>query len=769
YEQGRQAPFWIRQLAEAERAAGHQDRVIELHKEAVEARYDDFDSRRALIADALHRGDDEHLARHADVLHALATSAGELRYLARIYESQQREPEALEALRQAHEIAPQDAGVLVAQGRLLLRMEQEDAARDAFRQALALKPQDAETRELLEQLSPRERPDEKWAVPTKELLARRTEKDGYPSTVLQQLTVNTVYNNGLGSTFRQVAVQIHDDEGARQWRTYSMQFDPSSQRVQVRHARVHRGERVLEATRSFQRTLGQPWYRIYYDTRAHVVVFPSLEPGDVVEIRYRIDDVAHRNMFADYYGDLHFLQGLQPIVREDYVLITPEDRDFYFNEPELAGLEHETNTEGDRRVDHFHAEDVPAIVDEDGMPGMTEVAPYLHVSTYETWKQIGEWYWGLIKDQLYADESLEDTVDDLLDGASDLRTKVERIHNWVVDNTRYVALEFGIHGYKPYRVPQIVRRGFGDCKDKASLIYTMLEHAGIDAHIVLVRTRQNGRIEDLPASLAAFDHAIAYVPELELYLDATAEHSGTRELPVQDQGVTVLHVWPEGSKLTRTPVLPADRNHHERTMRVQLQPDGSADVQVDELVRGKQAARFRKNYEAEGTRSERFERSQRSTFPGLRLERVQFEQLLDLEEPIRFEWKAELPRMAQRNGDELTMPYTVVDDLLRGIARTSTRRHPLELGGTRSYAEERVVQLPPGMEATQVPEGREVKSDFGRVSLSVDEQGREVRMRTEVVIGTARVSPDEYPAFRRWVEKADALLRQRLTLQGGGR
>ena len=48
----------------------------------------------------------------------------------------------------------------------------------------------------------------------------------------------------------------------------------------------------------------------------------------------------------------------------------------------------------------------------------------------------------------------------------------------------------------------------------------------VDARIVLVRTRHNGAIVDQPASLSVFDHAITYVPELDMYLDGTAEHSG---------------------------------------------------------------------------------------------------------------------------------------------------------------------------------------------------------------------------------------------------
>ena len=130
------------------------------------------------------------------------------------------------------------------------------------------------------------------------------------------------------------------------------------------------------------------------------------------------------------------------------------------------------------------------------MPGMTEVLPYLHVSTYKSWNDVGRWWWGLVHDQLYADDHLKRVVAQLKQGAKDERELVERVYGWVIENTRYVALEFGIHGFLPYRVPEVVRRGFGDCKDKASLIYTMLREAGVDARLVLVRTRRNGAIAE---------------------------------------------------------------------------------------------------------------------------------------------------------------------------------------------------------------------------------------------------------------------------------
>src|SRR5262249_42873320 len=159
-----------------------------------------------------------------------------------------------------------------------------------------------------------------------------------------------------------------------------------------------------------ERQLGEPWYRVYYDQRERVIVFPNLEPGDVVELRYRVDDVAYRNQFADYFGDIHFFQSFSPAERADYILITPKGRHFYFNRPVLAGLRYQREIENDLVIHRWNAHGVPALRREEGMPGMTEVAPYLHVSTYQTWEEVGRWYWGLIRDQLHADEELKRIV-----------------------------------------------------------------------------------------------------------------------------------------------------------------------------------------------------------------------------------------------------------------------------------------------------------------------------------------------------------------------
>ncbi|MEM1414845.1 MAG: DUF3857 domain-containing protein [Myxococcota bacterium] len=762
------SPGWARAYAEYARAAGRRDSALAARERAVALRHDDFGSRRALIADAVHRNEPGRATPHLEVLADLGKDRHRnLRYVAGIYEALGQTDRAMEVFAEARRIAPDDAGTLVAQAGLLLRLQQPEPAAETLRAALALRPQDAETRELLEQIQPRERADEAYAAEAETLLARRREDAGFPTTVLQDLTVNTVYGNGLGSSFHQLATQIHDEEGARSNRTHSIAYDPGSQRVDIRLARVHRADGSrLEATQLFEQPLGEPWYRIYYDTRAAVVVFPDLEPGDVVELRWRVDDVAHRNLFADYYGDLRFLQGFAPRAHVEYVLLAPESRELFFGTPELPGLERTEEVREGQRITRYVAEDVPALRDEPSMPGMTELAPYLHVSTYATWSEVGAWWWGLVQDQLAMDQGLARTTRELVRGKTTTREKVVAIHDWVVANTRYVGLEFGIHGYKPYRVRQIVERGFGDCKDKASLLYVMFREAGIDAHLVLVRTRRNGRIETEPASLAVFDHAIAYVPELDLYIDGTAEHSGITELPEMDQGVTVLHVWPEGSELRRTPVLPPEGNRRAQRLTIRVRPDGSGSVEATETHAGTRAPRYRATYQAEGTQAERLERALRAVFPGLRLERHEFGRLDSLELPVNLEWSGEAPQVALRDGEALQLAPSATGELTRVFATQPERAEILDLGGTFVDVEDRTVVVPRGLRVRETPSAGVAESAYGRLSLEVEVQGGDqVRMRTELVLAQDRIAPEDYAAFRAWVTEADRILRQRLTLE----
>jgi hypothetical protein len=339
---------------------------------------------------------------------------------------------------------------------------------------------------------------------------------------------------------------------------------------------------------------------------------------------------------------------------------------------------------------------------------------------------------------------------------------VRAVYDFVLTGTRYVGLEFGIHGYKPYKVTQVLARRFGDCKDKASLMIALLREVGVPAELVLVRTRRGGHLDADPASLAVFDHAIVYVPKLDRYLDGTAEFSGLAELPAQDQGVVVLRVGPHGSVLTETPVLPASDNHVQRRWQVALEASGDARVDEELVIHGQAAPNWREHYQTEGERKDRYGRVWSGRFPGARLDSVTMPGIEDRNLPVTVRSEVMVPRLARASAaGALELPVTGRDaDFVRTYARLSARRQELVLGYPWQHDEELSYRLPPGWHLTagSPPARRNIEGPFGKFSLDVEIDGSVLRIRSSLNVDRARIPADDYARFRAFLMEVDAAL-----------
>jgi transglutaminase-like putative cysteine protease/Tfp pilus assembly protein PilF len=699
-----------------------------------------------------------------------------------------RAAEAHEVLDAALKVAPEDAKILEKDGRLLHRLGRTEEALERMRRALALRPQNPDLRAYIAELEERAlrksspngkaaRRDDlavRWAEDAKAVIARA---GAMPSgggaarpvaEVLLDTTVTRVHQNGLSETFQQRIVRVLDERGARAEADADVRFTPETQSVDLRAARVYRksGE-VVEAISTDEQDMSEPWYSLYYDVKALNVHFGKLEPGDVVELQYVVSDVARRNMFADYFGDLHYLQEELPRCETKYVLIAPKGKALHFNNPRLPGLTRteEDSPTGDERIYVFAAKDVPKVDVEPAMPGFTEAAAYLHVSTYKTWEDVARWYEGLVRAQLEPNAAIQQAVREALKGIppKDERAKIRAIYELVVRRTRYVGLEFGIHGYKPYRVAQVFARKFGDCKDKASLLVVMLREAGIDATLVLARTRRGGDLDGTPASLAPFDHAIAYIPKYDMYLDGTAEFSGADELPADDQDIPVLQV--NARKLARTPVLPSTKNRLRSEWRVALAPTGAALVDEAMTVAGEAAHDWRKYYQAPGERQDRYDQQWNKRHPGARVEKLQMA-ADELGRPVEVRALVTVPHWARPDGEGgLVMAALGREpDLTGSYAKLSSRKYDLVLGYPFRTEERVTVRIPDGWTVKRLPEARVVTTPFARFELKVQAKDGQISVEGELEVNKHRIAVADYAAFRAFCGEVDAIVGQELVI-----
>lgn len=756
------------------------DEALSLRRALSELRDDDAVLHRELANEARTRGDRATVRRESEAaLAVMPYDTALYGTIAELYESAGERDAALAVLHRALDIAPDAAELWKAQGEMQIRMGLRDDARTSLRRALALRPQDRAVRQHIEALEPAvPRPDEALAEAPSVFLRRRTAEgsraaEDYRMRSLHELTVRTVFPNGLSSTYRQMVFEVLTPEGAQEYRQIPVGFDQDTQRFELRGAKIyHRDGSIDESTGLEEYTVSGGASRMYYDTREMVVSFPRLQVGDVVEVKYRVDDVAQRNAFADYFGDLEIFQSDTPRASVRYVLRAPMGRQFYFRAPELRGLARtERDEPSNTHVYDFVARDVPPVTPEENAPGVTERAAYLHVSTYRTWEEVGRWYWGLISEQLRADDRVRSIAQRATRGMTEPRDKVRAIYNWVIQNTRYVALEFGIHGFKPYRVTDVCTRGFGDCKDKASTIVTMLREVGIDASIVLVRTRRNGDIDASPASLAVFDHAIAYVPPMPgypdgLFLDGTAQNSAMDELPSMDQGAMGLVVNQRGEgRLVHLPFVQAQQNRVEVRTELDISPAASGRLRATHELRGPDAGSLRATMEAQATRVERIERWLSGANPGARVSNVRTGDLRDVDQPARLEYEAEIPAVGTRQGETLRFAPTPSPQLTSEYGERSSRVSDVMLPGPLTVHDHRTVRLPAGSAVSELPPAASIRTQWVSLEYTLQHAGTTITVDRTLTYHVDRVSVRDYQAFRDACQRIDEALGRRVTVR----
>ncbi|GAB5419114.1 MAG: hypothetical protein Crog4KO_06220 [Crocinitomicaceae bacterium] len=172
---------------------------------------------------------------------------------------------------------------------------------------------------------------------------------------------------------------------------------------------------------------------------------------------------------------------------------------------------------------------------EDDAGGNSCNNPHLipHVKTFETndnskvpvlrnKEDLFAWYNTLVQDFELSAE-YKSILAELKKGANDDHELAQRIFNWVQTNVKYIAYEDGIEGFQPRNPNDVIKNRFGDCKDMAVLVATMMNACEIDCYFAWVGTRSKCyTYDDCPTPMVD-NHMIAAYPKDDqlLFLDAT--------------------------------------------------------------------------------------------------------------------------------------------------------------------------------------------------------------------------------------------------------
>lgn len=648
-------------------------------------------------------------------------------------------------------------------------------ARDALRHALVRTPQERDLRAMLRTLEPDNddlarryglSPDDAEGVPT----PAGAEEVG--AHVVRRQLAARFFENGLGTLVEDRLIRIHDKDKASGFAELGFPYAEGREVVDVLRAfRVRPDGRRVPAE-ILERAPQGKINGVYTDERTAVINFGQVEAGDLLWIRVRKDLVGKENLFGAFFGLLEPLQFAVPVARFSMVVEVPQTRPLAFGG---RGAPAPTIEERDqRRIYRFEKQDIARIDPEPNMPPYMEIADFVSVSSIDRWAELGDWYEDLIRGSLTLDDELRKVATDATRGARTTAEKVQRLYELVVSQTRYVGIELGIHGWRPYPVVEVFRRKYGDCKDKASLLIALLQAVGIEGRIVLVRTADLGQVLDRPPSMWLFNHAIAYVPALDLYLDGTSEFGGWRELPALDQGGLGLVVAPYSDvppAWVRLPLDKASANANLATYDLTVGPDGSLLIKGAERFTGALAAEQRAELADVAFRQDALQRSLGEGLPGVRVMSMAPVGAQISSTVVGYDFVATVPARARQQTDGTwTLPISLYpQELARGWARRSTRSwgvwiaHPWQTRNTMRY------RLPAGWTPTSLPKGGVVETEAIRFEQKVTRTVDGFEVSEETILKVRHITAAQYRGFREACTRADELMRAKVSIaQAGG-
>jgi tetratricopeptide (TPR) repeat protein len=647
-----------------------------------------------------------------------------------------------------------------------------------YRRLLQSTPNDEAALRAVERLTQSE-PD---AIPFPPFNLKEAQKTPFwtehPYETLNDATHVMVHASGSYTKHRRRFIRVQRVLADRDARTISTRFDPSQTRVSVVQARVHRGDMTMECLNRRQSQISKAWYGLYYDQREISVAFDDLKKGDIIELVLRTNTVGQRPI-PNSYELLEFLQGNYYIHNLSIELNVPKDL-LLRTRLHLGGTSKELSSqfsesqeqaEG-RSLIRLKGRDIPRLLREPSMPGTAEVSPFWQATTFTSFQNLAKEYSKLIQSQKKITTAMQVWLEGKKvkhlksDGSLHRGNFIRDVVEGIAQEVRYVGLEFGIHGFQPYRTDQVWVRRFGDCKDQATLLTTLFESVGIPAHVALMRTRQKGRIEKALPALGFFNHAVVWLPDSNRFVDTTDRTVGFGQLPRSDVGAQVLILAPSLSgALGKTSIPSPVSNGISSDFSVVLRSNGSGLISGQMRFRGTSASSYRKRFSNRSTQVHRIAQMVNKRYPGALVKNHRLSDPSDLQRPLDLTFSAEAPGVAEKTKDGLRVSLPIGGEAFAATyAPSALRTHPIRLGIPRRFRLRFHYVLPSGWALKGLPKNQAETSAVGSYRVDWQEEAGAVRGELLLQLEKDQVTVDAYPAFYALMQRMDKAIRSDLVL-----
>ncbi|MCM1502353.1 MAG: transglutaminase-like domain-containing protein [Bacteroidales bacterium] len=500
---------------------------------------------------------------------------------------------------------------------------------------------------------------------------------------------------------------------------------------------------------------------------------PSLSGPYTIEYRYRM---AYRHGIASF-------PTFFPVSRPDvqlrtatYRLSVPSGNEVRFSssigEPDIAMA-------GKKTVYTWETKDFEGFRDEPMMPDILELVPYVYACPAEfslsgvkgsqgSWEELGEWLYRLQEDAISLPESFCRQLQEMTSGASSEYGKIKIIYEYLRKTTRYVSIQLGIGGLKPFPAADVMKSGFGDCKALSSYMRAMLSAIGIKSEYLIVNTDEPDLLPGY-ASLGQMDHAMLCVPmdKDSLWIECTnpSYPLGYRHSSIA--GHEVVLVTPEGGKRVRARSYDDSSVRTVENFEVDLNADGSARCTVTRNPGPFNLERYigLGQFKPEEKR-QRLTSGYRFTCNGFSVTGISdnFDSIFpDGETPsMSITFTMDTKAYAKVSGDRIFIQANPSTPKLYHDKAERVNRISIDRGS--AIADTVRINIPEGFVVEFIPEDISIESDFGKFSSKIESSDSSIRIVQSLEFIRGNFPKESYTGYREFAKSVSKAYDSKIVL-----
>ena len=483
------------------------------------------------------------------------------------------------------------------------------------------------------------------------------------------------------------------------------------------------------------------------DVKEKRLQIPAPDPGSVVGYEYEEDE--------------------QPMVLQDVWMFQREipGRELHYSLQLPSGWEYKASwinsaeikpTPGGNNHWEWVMNDVKGIRKEAEMPPIEGVAGQMIVSFFPPggasrngftgWLEMGNWYSNLTNGRRDASPEITQQVAALTASARTPLDKMKALAQFVQNDIRYVAIELGIGGWQPHAASEVFVHRYGDCKDKATLLSSMLSQVGIESFYVVINSERGYVTPEVPANVGGFNHVVlaiklpANVSDLSLvatiqhprlgtllYFDPTNELTPFGEIGGYLQANYGLLVTSEGGELVELPRQPSAMNSIHRSGKLTLDPLGTLKGEISETRVGDRAWAERWRLRTVTKSADQIKPIEDLLAGSLSLFNITQASVTNLnrtDQPFGFHYAFEARGYAKNAGGLLLVRPRVLGVKTSGLLETKEpRTFPIEFEGPSRDTDTFEIVIPAGYVVDEIPPSVDADYSFASYHAKTEVNG----------------------------------------------